>query len=374
MQNSSNLGRNLTAVVLKFVLFALAVSTAFWVVFGTPDRLQKALSDSGVFDTVVDSVAEEAQNDPQVRTGLDESDAAKIKDAIQSALPKETVEQTVDQVITGVYAWLDGTNESLEFSVDLSQHSDALIQNLAKVAAEKNMSMPNCTARQLAALVPNPNPFEMTCKIPGTTEAQAQAVAENYLRNNVEFFKNPTFTVSNLPKDAQGRTIDQSLSFMPGMFQLAGLVPWILGIVAILLTVLVFYLSKDKLSALKSMGITFLVSGGFLLVTALIARFAMDRSSDPFSNLQAGAETGLAIVKGIRSLSTDFIGTLIKFAVIYLVIGAGLFVFVTIKRRSSGPSAGDEKSTDPTPPVDDSAPKVESPKPNESDQKESPKT
>src|SRR5690606_16532445 len=112
--------------------------------------------------------------------------------------------QNIEEVLDGVYAWLNGEADQPEFSVDLTQAKQKLADGLGSYATARAEGLPLCGAGEM------PTEFDAlnaTCLPPGLTPAEAGSSLQNEILGSEEFLKQTVFTADDIKFESEGRQV-----------------------------------------------------------------------------------------------------------------------------------------------------------------------
>lgn len=321
--------------LLKITLFTLALVAAAWMTFSTSGAPKKALEQSGVYDDVVKTVLDETQKSVEQEGGDIPVNEPQIQAAVSKAFPPEFLQQNVEGVIDGIYAWLHGDTEAPEFTIDITAAKQTVVAGAADYAVSRFEGLPVCTLDQLRALGTNIDPFNAPCRPPGLTSAQVRSEAEAQLANQDEFLKDTVITADDLPKDEQGKTATQNLEAAPGIFQMLAWVPWVLALLALLFALGVLFLSESKRKGIKSIGVTLVGVGVFLLIGTLLISYLFNQANQPGRLVQEGNAFSANIVRGLQSIIDTYNQTVMKYYIVYILLGGGTLLVLWFQNRDN---------------------------------------
>ncbi|HSX36082.1 MAG TPA: hypothetical protein VLH84_04085 [Patescibacteria group bacterium] len=347
----------LAATLLPLVLLSFGLTWSLHQVFGGPGHIESALTNSGVYNTIVGNALDQAQSkqdnpqqpgpgQPQNNQQGQPSDQnnggdkggnnipindPQIKAIIEQAVPPQYLQTQVNQVLNSVYTWMQGKQPNLTFSVDLSGPKQALADGLATYTQQKLASLPVCPANQL----PNSDvdPFSATCVPQGFDVANAASK----IRNNVsggDFLKDPVFTADSY-KVGDGQTLQQKLQKVPGIYQKIGLGIYVLGGLLLLLSAAVVLCSATWRYGVRKLANIFLPIGITLTVFAIAISVGLQRASDV---LAKGAGDNKAVQQSVFSvakiLANDVRTYWLGFGITLLVLSAaGYTIFCLAKPK-----------------------------------------
>ncbi|HTE57405.1 MAG TPA: hypothetical protein VK694_01585 [Verrucomicrobiae bacterium] len=322
-----NLGRGLASATLKFCVLFIAIFVALGVTLGKPDLLKKTLKDSGIYANFTDSIIEEAQKNTQekgqaaAQEDIPIGDAA-VQQAIKKSITPEFAQSTAEQIVDGTYTWLDGRADKPTFHIDLAPVKQNLANNVGDAALQRLQGLPVCTTAQLRQVDPNNiDPFNLPCRPPGIDpQAEKQKLVGEAL-NSDDFLKDSTVSADNLKQEGETTSPFEKLSIIPKAFQFSRIAPWVLGVLGLLAGAGVVFWDRDRRHGLKVLARTFLIVSILLLISALITKFIIGRTSADSLGTTAATQTSTLYI--IRTLANTFNNVLFVFATVYGVLGVG---------------------------------------------------
>jgi hypothetical protein len=320
------LGRGLLSQLFKFSIVFLVLTTALVVVFGTPDRLKSSLKDSGLFDSAVDTVLDESQKDQSNKNDEVPLDDPGVRQAVKTAFPADFLEQTSGQFIDGIYGWLQGTTETPQYELNLSDSKKRLASAVGDAAVKRVKSLPNCTAAQLLKIdQDNLDLFRLKCRPPGIDLKAERTKIVRQIASNDDFLKDTHITAADLPKD-NGQTVFDKIDAVPNIFSWIQRLPWIMGILAILGASGLILLHDEKRRGIWLVGRNLLVLGILLTIGALIANYLSGHIQ--FIKVEDGNTLQQTMVSVVRSLIMAVNKVIIIFGAIYAAVGGIIMLFI----------------------------------------------
>lgn len=321
-----------TSGLLKITLFSLALAGAGWMTFGTSDNLKKAADESNIYESAVTNVLDGVKKDAQKQAGgeLPLDDPA-LQQVAREAFPPELLSKNSERIIDGIYGWLQGKTESPQFSVDLTEAKQQLSSGVATYAQQRYEGLPPCTLQELQGLDRNNiDAFKVTCRVPGVGGETVRDRVLAEVQGSNGFLNDTTFTADDLPKDEQGRTVTENLAVAPDVYNLFKSLPWILGILSVLFATAVLFLAEDKRKGLRSIGITLVGVGVFLLISSWLIRWSFEQlnkqQTEAFEN---------SLIRGVMSLVDVYNGGLMQFTIAYALLGGGILFTLWFQNRSN---------------------------------------
>lgn len=321
--------RGLASTLLKLTLFGAAILASVLSVFASPAPIKQAFSSSHIYDGLVQNILEAAsENNDEGGQGAAPADKQRSLDVLEvaatQAFTPTLLQSSVETVLDSIFVWLNGDAASPDFQIDLGSAKANFINVAGAEVEQYAASLPVCNRDQLMTFDPEADPLSLTCRPSNISATALREQAVNELNANKDFFPNPVLSAANLPKNENGKTAFEQVEPLKNGYQIVKLLPWILLGLGALLGVAVFFLSDTKRKGLKSLGITFLGTGIFLLIGSWFGTFLFDQISRPDGPLIKGLnndfqEAGLAIA---RSFNSTFGRTVLIYGIAYTAIGA----------------------------------------------------
>lgn len=329
-------------------VFFLAITAATVSVFGTPTALKSTLDKSGVYDSTVKQIAEEATDAATTNNDLGVS-ADTVKRAATDSFSATAVQTDIEKTIDSTYAWLDGSTERPNITLDLTPYVSRFTQSVGDQAAQRAKGLPPCTLEEVKKLDPNNiNLSTISCLPPGVSPTSVQSAVVDKLVGSNEFLKDPVLTTDSLPKDAEGKTAIDRAHNVPTAFQWSLRAPRIfagLALVCVVITIALTYRINEWRPAVRRLAKALPTVGIFLGITAVVTRLLFSHFTKPDGLVTklAGGDFKDAIIAFMNSLQLLYTDKLIAFAAIYLIIGVLVLVamrFIKSTPESGTPSAG----------------------------------
>jgi hypothetical protein len=276
-----------------------------------------------MYDTVAAEIVTSAtnqveQNGPQDIPLQDEA----VRDIAKRVITGERIQGYGEQIVDGTYNWLEGQTKTPDFAVDLTSVKQELGTAVADAGVQQAQGLPVCTAEQLQQIdINNLDLFSLQCLPPGVDLGleQQKLLAKTVVSQ--EILKDPTIS-ANDPAAPKGEKPFQKLSYLPTIFQWSKVLPWILGLGAIVSGTGVVFLYTDRIQGLKKVAKKLLISGAMLVfIAGLLALLFSRVRPDPEVVKMIELRDSILIV--VTSLGSAVNRVLIIFAATYAVIGGG---------------------------------------------------
>lgn len=324
------------AALLPLALFTWGLLFSTYQMFAKPDQIKHSLETSGIYETFVSDVLDQAKQKESASEEKIPIDQADVKQVIEGAASPEYLKTQVEGFLDGVYGWVRGETDHLLWQVDLSGVKASLGDGLTKLAQDRVASLPTCSGQV------DPQSFDALSAdcIPRGVNTSA-AVAD--IRNQIDKqFKDPVFTQDDLKND-QGKTLESQLSAVPNVYSKLMLGLWVGAILILLFAAAIIFLSVPLRMGLKRAGIIFVSVGAISIVIATLGAYAMKKAAE---NLGAEGEIRESALKVISSLADSFRNWWLIFAIIILVLGIGALVAAIVMKRKAGSTDSSDASSE----------------------------
>lgn len=302
-------------------------------VFGSANQLKKSLAESKIYDKAATSIIDNAAKDSANEPDSPFSQPA-VQDAAKKALSPTFVQNTSEQILDGMYGWLQQKTPQPQFNIDVSAVKQQFTSAVGDYAVSRAQQLPACTALQARQLGSDIDPLTLSCVPAGfnieTLRAKIAADLDKQQGEGDNLLQQSTISPESLPKDENGKSPVQSFSEnaerAPKLFKLVTLAPWLLAAVAIVSGALYVLLHDEKRRGIRGLATTLLVIGLLTLLGIMLTNSAFGRleRSDALVNTDANIKEPLTAL--VRSLSGAVNQKLMLFGAGYTVLGAAALV------------------------------------------------
>lgn len=322
--------------LLPLVLFSFGLSFSLHRVFGTPDALKGALSESGVYNATAENFLAMAQsnsngiNDPDTSQELSAlpSDDPGVKSAAEKAFPGNSIQPQIEKLLDNIYAWIGGDSQKLDISVDLTPNKEDLLANLENYAKARAATLPACSA---AASAPTDfDPFKATCLPIGVTpDMAAIATREKLLGSN--FFQEKAFKV-NAGKQSNDKSVtlgSYRVQDAQSAYQSIVKGIYMMGIVAVVCILMAIFLSRPLRIGIKRASKIALSVGVMTVVLALLSVFATERVANALA--RSASETPsfqASVVNAVNLLASEVRTWWLGYGILLIVLSIGAFLLL----------------------------------------------
>ncbi len=324
----------IAAPLLVLLLLGFGFAWSVHQAFGNPEHIKTAVRTSGIYQTGIGEVLDQAQKQ-QPKAG--ESDSIPITNTdvravvIQSFPPSELQAQT-EGVIDSAYNWVTGKTPTLQFSFNLAEPKQKLADGLSQYINQHLSSLPVCAANQIPS--GEVNPFNATCLPPGTDVASiATKTHDNILMG--DFLKDPSITQDTI-KNNNGKALDQQLQTVPQSYHRSILAMYGGGVLALGLIAVVIFASSSWRRGLRRVAIMAISVGAFAAIIGWLGSFVVHRIALKIADQQTvNQPLQLQLIHIVQSLANEFRMRLMSYGIALVVLGI-ISLVVVILTRSKG--------------------------------------
>jgi hypothetical protein len=317
--------------ILTILFYATATNYGFVKVAGDAAKVKHTLANSGIYNSALDNLIKESDGVGNGADSVSLKDSA-IKTAAHQTFNPQFIQTNAETVIDSLYRWLDGTTETPDFKIDLSTTRATFAKNAGAAVTAKLAALPACPAGTDPASFDSDN---ATCLPPGVAPAAEGAKVEQKINSGEGFLDHPVITASTLKtgdggifapgeKQAPGKTIfNTTLKDAPNAFQAVKTAPYVMGLLAILLSVAVVFLSATKRKGLRKVGIMLIIAGVFLMGAAYGVGWGVNKQVPKHLKLDNPA-LQVSVIKLSKDVGGQIENNYWIFGGVYTAIGLGL--------------------------------------------------
>lgn len=319
----------------KLLLLVIPIIFAVAILLSSPTYIENALKESRVYDQFVSNVLDNSlqqSNDANTQKILSDPE---VKAAAEKSFNPTLLQSSTENVLNGVFAWMQGKTPEPQFRIDLTNARADLSNNVAVYAEKRANSLPACTLTQLRQLNPNIDLLEIPCLPPGVNvHALAQDYSQKFLASS-DFLSDPVITNETIAKNNGGKPLSEQLNGVPKAYSLLNLTKWILLMLALVLTGLLIFARRNRRAGVKHVAWTLIGVAVFLIINLIIYWFLFDRAN---TNRAASDAVQAMWIDGAQSLVREFNKVILWFSAGYLVLGSGMLAY--LRFRPAGTPVG----------------------------------
>ena len=354
-----NIAKKIGLVILSPVFVSLLFFTAldYGIIHtaGNPGRVKQIIADSGVYNNLIPAALDQAEQKAGNSNGVSLADPA-VKTAAEDAFSPQFIKSSSENIIDGIYHWLDGKAPQPDFKIDLSGKKTDFAVLVADHAKQVASGLPRCSLAQTQALAVQGGSldvFNVQCLPLGVTPDSAAAQVKSELLNNKDFLKDPVITADSLKSNSsdcvkanQTCTVTndstpvfqkEPIKHFPDVYQWAKRSPLILSILAILCATAIVFLSRSWQLGLRHAGIVVLIVGAVMLIFAYALNHVTTNTLIPKIKID-----NAVLQTDLKKLAADLVrqvnNNYTLFGGIYVVVGAGAIIGSELHRRKHAPA------------------------------------
>ncbi|HEX5744025.1 MAG TPA: hypothetical protein VFX84_01060 [Candidatus Saccharimonadales bacterium] len=322
----------LLSFLLLITLLGAAFSTSFNRTLGQPEKVQKYLAESRIYDHFIDYIADlssrpEGDEQPDTSDSVSLSDAAVLK-AAQSSFPPELIQKNVNTFIDANYAWLEGKTAKPEFRIDLTEAKETFAQKAGRIVKGYTANLPACKSAAETAKQRNVDPLEATCRPKDVTPAQAGAQTTERLSTTGDFLSDPVITSESVnPNGNKGKEpYYENLSQLPQAYQLNKKMPFILAFFSVLLALGIVFIAVSRRRGLRRLGFVLAVAGAVLVAFKFTSDFVVDKVAKQVFNNDVVGQLQRSLTDFVHRVQSSMTMTDMLFGIAFLVLAAIILI------------------------------------------------
>ena len=266
-----------TAVFLAAcsLLLLLPLTAATWTARATllnRDQVKAWMAESRVYDNFIDELAqtfEKQQKEQTVASETEGFDVVIVVNAVKKAFPPATLQQNVESVLDGTYAWLEGDAEKLSFQLNLEEQKKVFAEEIGNQALTRAVSLPPCPEGQLPDGF---DPFSATCLPSGANISAEIDKLKQEVLNSKELLGDTTLSADEITvQNTSGEEVklQDTLQQAPQVYQFTKASPLVVGALTLMATAIVIFLTRPRRSGLKILAWTYGIPGVLILLMGL---------------------------------------------------------------------------------------------------------
>lgn len=337
-------GLKKTGLVLSVVLFGplfllSLISFTFSRTIGNLYYTKQVVAEAGFYEAAGEAIAQqslgESGGDPLITA------------AVESAVSGDRLQQTLEPLIEGTYAWLDGTTAQPEFSLAVEPIKTNFVSTLTSALEARAASLPPCTS---AAQFSGEDIYSYTCIPPGTDVNAAINDAVSRVVSNASLFSDQlvadgTISASDAAQFGINDPSQNLPSSLPSSYQFLLGGQWYFVAATVLTIAGMLSLSKSWLYGLRKVGVLLVVNGVFVLITGLLLSF-VGGSLIPTTSVEVTASTVNALEQASRVILVDSASTLKVVGVGATIVGIIAIVVSSVVLNKRKPNLAEREMID----------------------------
>lgn len=303
-----------------------------------PNNIKAWLSGSGLYTAIPDNLIKEMQKQqPEGSTSFAATNPIVVQAAKETITPS-FIQTSTETVIDGSFNWVDGKTQQPNFNIDVASAKQTFADKIVAALKQRYESLPSC-GRSLPATA---DPFAIECRPIINFDIDAQlARLKAEIVSDEGFLGTQNLNANTLTTQADGATkpIFEQYKQVPEQYQTLKRLPLIAGISALVLGLVIVFVSSDRLRGLRKVGVALIISGGFAAVSLWLINFGVTQAKTQATKDSGANAYQESILKIADAAQHDFASRGVWIIAAYLIIGIGLVVGVVVyKRKTAAPA------------------------------------
>jgi len=296
-----------------------------------PENVKKLIAESGVYETAPDifvgQFLSHSSEDIYAYAGIESEND--VKEITNRVLPSEWLKENTEIIIDSFYDWLEGETENPEFTIDVADRQNALVDEFAQITKDNLQELPTCTEGDTTEF----NPFSATCIPSGFDLQELEKQIDEQLASG-KFFEETEVSSDQFLKidETVTKNAQRIYSVVKNLHKV------VLGVIVVLSLVL-FLLLPGISNKFFVIGVNWTVSGSALMFANLLANSKFESFySDRLSGVSVEQrEIVDKIIKAVIDVSSTSIWRESRqYAVVIIVLGVVFIIGGLIMKFSKG--------------------------------------
>jgi hypothetical protein len=325
-------------------LLGAAFSTSFNRTLGQPEKVEKYLDQSRVYDHFVTYIAKQtSESEGDNHSGSVSLSDVAVQSAAKDAFPSDLIQKGVNTFIEANYAWLEGKTAKPEFKIDLSKQKETFAQKVGRIVKGYTATLPVCTRAQ-ELKEKGIDPLAATCRPKDVTPAEAGAQTARRLSTTGDFLSNPVITAKAVnPKGNQDKEpYYEKLSHLPQTYRLGKKMPFILGVLSILFAASIVFMALTRRRGLRRVGLVLALAGAVLVAHKFMSDFLVDKVKAHVFNDSSVGELQRSLTDFFHRVVSSMAKTDLIFGIAFLILAAAILIGLFATRNKTPKPPKDE--------------------------------
>jgi hypothetical protein len=284
--------------IFRLLLFFTISIIAAVIIYTDKTYVPSVFTRNNVYERVVGALLETNKEQTLTAGGQITLEDPEIQKIIIDAFPAEELENYSNEIIEGIYAWLEQNESELSFTIDLTKNKQRLAESLSTYAINRIQKLPFCTE-----FPDNIDPFSATCQPPNMNYVYEQISLEEQLLNDPGFLSDTIITEQSIFGDSKATSSEGQYRNLPIYYELARLLPVYIVLVLLLLALIVIFTSSTKKIGMRKIGKGLIGAGSSLIVFTYLFSFVVPSATGSIPLLQS---SGNGIDRLLSDVTLDF--------------------------------------------------------------------
>ena len=319
----------ISASLLASILLTFGFFWSLHQVIGTPGPVKTVLRQSGLYESGVGAALDQAQKDQKNDTNENKDNIPvnqpQVRTIIEQAFPPSFLQTQIEQVIDHTYAWLNGKDAQLAFSIDFTSAKAQLASGMGSYAEQRLNTLPVCTAVDTSLPANDIDPFTAACRPAGFDVHAASTKVQDNIQNG-DFLKDTKIDANSLKND-QGKSLNDQLKAVPHAYQRAIMAMYTAGVLALGLAAVVIFLSVERRTGIRRVAIIAISTGAISTLLAWLGSWGVHRAAIEFTKTQSAAQPlQQKVIRAVELLTSDLRAWWMGYGILLLVLGIAALV------------------------------------------------
>jgi hypothetical protein len=297
-------------------VYGTATATVLVFVLGNRIDVKQTLVDSGAYDKFVPSIIESNKDNKSIP--LEDPEVKKI---INQSFPPEKLRTETELIVDSIFDWLEGSKNSVSFSVDFTENKTMLGDQLSRYAFNGLAFKEECRSQPETF-----DPFTTTCRPYGYDIFEGEKRFAEQIKSSEGFLGKTVLTEQSLPKNKAGKSIFEEYYYAPIAYEWLIRAPWILGALTILTAIGYVVYLPNKRRGMVSLGKRIFFSSATLIATPILFSFVLPYFTNSYGNELGGSSSEVLLNDILSTLTRNFDRMMIIFGVWLMLIGLAIIV------------------------------------------------
>ena len=325
MNSLRQFGTAIAGMVMTFSILALTFFAGLYGIMTSPKPIENALSESGIYNQIEQDFI--TQKESSLPSEL--ADNASVRQLLEQSVSAGFLQQSSHDILTNMYAWMQGASASLDLTVNISGVKDNFANSLTAYVQKKFQTLPQCTT-----FVEPPQSLEavmnLTCRPVGVDDASiATTVHQGVLDSNLLGVDN-TIGIDQAINN-QRQTIMQQLAIIPMLYRYYMLSLYVLPILIVLCAIGLVFWSLTRRRGLKRVAWICISAG----VTSSVVAFGCAWAFGIVRQFLGSDSVQGSIVAILEALAGDVRGWWLATGIGFIVIGIIVFAVLYFTRTKN---------------------------------------
>jgi hypothetical protein len=320
-------GLSLAVLFFSLSISAFIVLISLHSVIDTPQPLEKALSTSGIYTDLVQSIVTQQTSNSSSTIASDPN----VQKALEQSLSPTFLQDSSEKIINNAYGWAQGSVATPNLTIDLSQVKTNFANNIAAYAQQRLNALPSCTGMMMAPPTATDEILSLSCLPRGISPTSlANAVHQAALSSDL-FPSGNTININDI-KNPQGQTLTDQLSLVPTVHRYYTYALYAVPLLIVLLALAVIFLSSTRRSGIKRISWPLITTGTTSVIVAVFSVWLLGEAIKGLNASASSASIQDKLITVLQTLVSEIRIWWMWLGAGYVVLGILLLIIVRVTR------------------------------------------